>query len=319
MENDDDIKFEAMPDWGGITLGSNDKSQEMSNTKPQPQPEKEYDSLYEELIEKCNPDNFIKPFVPEKAKVANELYAQLINCKDRKDCSLTAIRDKCIDELGLKISAKKKFDYLGSIFDPQIYTKQVPYDANKVEQAIQYFAKLKENEDDIRALEQLEKEAVEFIKDKEEEDDFEILSGEEYLEKYPTGKYASVIKKQIADYKEFLEKEEDRYYKENGPMAYLRKYPNGNYANDARNKLEDEDFRNCDAKFYLEIYPSGRYAKEAEDYLQMSPKEYLKKYHDGRYKTDAEESIHMNKTLIIAGIVIVSMAVCWYFFNLNTL
>lgn len=305
MENDDNIQFVEMPDFGNMFAPKKEKVIE-----------KEYDTLYDELLDKCYPGKY-KDEEEDRFKVASDIYGRLKQegkCMSEDD--LRYLRNRAIDELGIHISTSKIYNRLISLADPENYMKIEPYNGELVEKAKTLYDQLKCNKDDIRALELLENEVVAFVKNKEEDDFFNKFSGEYYLEKYPNGKYVDVVKKQIAEKAKLIEEEEDRYYAEKGSMAYLIKYPNGKYANDARNKLEDDDFKDRDAKFYLEIYPFGRHAKEADDYLQMKSKDYLKKYPDGRYKKEAEENINMNKTLIVSAIAIFVMGLCWYCYSI---
>ena len=307
MENDDNIQFVEMPDFGN-----------MFALKKEKVIEKEYDSLYDELLDKCYPGKY-KDEEEARFKVASDIYGQLKQSgKEIPEHALLYIRNRAIDEIGIHISTSKIFDRLKSLIDPENFINIEPYNGELVETSKHLYDQVNCKKDDIRALERLEYEIEKIIKYKEEDDDFKSLSGEKYLEKYPNGKYVDIVKKQIAEQAKLIEEDEDRYYAEKGSVAYLIKYPNGKYADDARNKIEDDDFKDRDAKFYLEIYPFGRHAKEADDYLNMKSKDYLKKYPDGRYKNEAEENIQKNKMLIIAGIVIV-VAVCLYFLKCTIL
>ena len=305
MENDDNIQFVEMPDFGNMFAPKKEKVIE-----------KEYNSLYDELIDKCYPGKY-KDEEKERFNVASDIYGQLKQeGNSMSEDDLRYLRNRSIDELGIHISTSKIYNRLISLADPENYMKIEPYNGELVERAKELYDQLKCNKDDIRALELLENDVVAFVKNKEEDDFFKNFSGEYYLEKYPNGKYVNAVKKQLAEKAKLLEEEEERYYAEKGSMSYLIKYPNGKYANDAKIKLEDDDFRDRDAKFYLEIYPFGRHAKEADDYLQMKSKDYLNKYPDGRYKKEAEENIHMNKTLIVSAIAIFVMGLCWYCYSM---
>ena len=78
-----------------------------------------YTNLYEELIEKCAPENFLEPYEPEKASIANELYAQILACGEENKNELAYKSDyfKYITELGIEdvyINIKKdgKYGYI---------------------------------------------------------------------------------------------------------------------------------------------------------------------------------------------------------------
>lgn len=152
IPQDDNIQFEAMPDWG-----------EMFPAQPQRQTveDKVYHSLYDELVEKCDPalftneDNFDK---------ANQLYSQIKDPKNRQNEEvLITLRNCAISELGVRFSTKKKYDYLKKYFDVAQYTQINPYDPDRVAAARKYTQRLKQDKSDIQALEQLEDDAKEFI------------------------------------------------------------------------------------------------------------------------------------------------------------
>ena len=105
MENDDNITFETMPDFGGMFRSG-------ATSKTQVVEEKEYEFLYDELLDKCNPSKFkIESVGLEKFNVANEIYAQLKSGgSDVPEGILITLRNRAMDELGVYISTKKKFD-----------------------------------------------------------------------------------------------------------------------------------------------------------------------------------------------------------------
>lgn len=246
-DNDDNIQFETMPDWGGITLG-NDKFKEKSKPKPQLQPEKEYTSLYEELEDKCNPKNFMEPFVLERFNIANEIYSQLRSAEDKSDDALIYLRNRCIKELNLSFSTKRIYDRLFSIVNPEVYLKEEVYDAEKVKRAGELYDKLLKKQHDIRALEDLEVEVLEFFDEYEKHDEpskspesengevsdnanwydnyfFLNSDAREYLDKYPNGNHA----------------DEARYYLNNGKEDYEKMYPQGRYVSKTTNVEEVDD------------------------------------------------------------------------------
>ena len=156
MKEKDNIQFESIPKF------TFDESPVDSSPK-----EKEYDSLYEELHEKCNPDKFMHPFVKERFDVATEIYSELrkrCSSKYVSDRELKDLRDKAESELGIHFSTSKLFKYLAEYCSPDIYTKMKPFPTERVKEASRLYAKILQSKDDIHALEEIEQEAEPFIK-----------------------------------------------------------------------------------------------------------------------------------------------------------
>lgn len=125
---------------------------------PNPIPDS-YSSLYEELLSKCDFGNFRDN--PEKAKIANDIYARVKFAGGDSLNKLKEIRDEAIDKLGIKISTEKKYNSLMEYFNPIQYKE--PYDKDLIDSAIDFEERTKKNADDIRRLEQIEMEAKHFI------------------------------------------------------------------------------------------------------------------------------------------------------------
>lgn len=333
MDNKENILFEQMsdfqPDWGQMMKPKPNVETEVQVVESV---EKEYATLYDELCDKCNPNWFgIESFGLEKFQAANKIYAQLKHLgKSVSDSDMIILRNCAIDELGIHISTKKKFNELKSLFDTKQYVNKQPYDEELVSKAAGLYSQLLENKDDIRALEKLENNPdVECVKD---EYDYMNLKADKYLEKHPKGKHVDKIKKEL------LEKEESDY--ENlSPEEYLKLYPNGQHIVEAaikRDKKEKADFENKYPQDYLNLYPDGLYVTEALDklddqcfassvdpdtYLKEFPGgrhveeakcykdnwwEYLKKYPNGRYVEDAksDRNLYLISAILLLGIVI---------------
>jgi hypothetical protein len=150
-QQEDSINFEEMG-WFSPNKGNIEET-------------KEYDSLYDELAEKCNPqrfvttENFNKLFFDN----ANEIYQELNNRGNRPDYELMDLREKAIIELGIHISTTRLYNHLIQYLDPTIYTSMDPYDANRVKEAGDFYDRLLKGKNDIHALEDLEKDAQGFI------------------------------------------------------------------------------------------------------------------------------------------------------------
>lgn len=270
-DDNENINFELMPDFGKI-LSSEDEM-------PKEEPivvEKEYDSLYEELKDKCNPSNFMNPYVLERFNIANEIYSQILSVDNQSDDAIIYLRNRCINELGIPISTKKLYEYLFSVVNPKIFIKENHYDAEKVKKAGALYDLLLKNKNDILALEQLEIAVQEFIKDNEVKN-FVINDEENYESTLPSKEEINEANKQLEyDY-------------------------------------EESYFNNYSANYYLEKYPDGIYAEEAKFFLHHEMNEYLQKYPKGRYaynnKTADKEVVSSDwiaiSILVLIGIIVI--------------
>ena len=120
--------------------------------------EKGCPSLYEELLEKCNPQNFMSPYDVEKVKYANELFAELMeNTKDDEE-KLKDLRSKATHLLGIKFSPSYLLDFLLSYCNPALYFNVKPYPKEYIDKANEYYNELLYNKDDITALEEIKEE-----------------------------------------------------------------------------------------------------------------------------------------------------------------
>lgn len=296
MNNEDDnIQFEQMPDldwnWG--------KNQKVEIVET----EKEYDSLYDELFDKCNPSKFnIETFGLDKFNEANEIFAQLTSLSSNStEKELVALRDQAIDELGVLISTKKKFNDLKSFLDPEQYIKRQPYDKELVAEVGALYSQLLAHKNDIRALEMLESQPqVALIKD---EHDYLSLGAAEYLKKHPEGNHKVEAEESIRKIQYQIklreEQEEETFYRWNPPTEYLIKYPNGKHAKRAKEILEEAEFVGKSAEEYLSHYPQGRFVEEARTYIKDRPCKYLKAYPKGRYSDDAKSVRNVRIFLLV--------------------
>lgn len=301
MDNDDNIQFEQMPDldWGKVQ-------------KPEPvrEVEKEYYSLYDELLDKCNPIRFkIESVGFERFNIANEIYAQLKSGGSNiPETDLIALRNQAMIELGIHISTKKKFNYLKSFLDPNNYINRQPYDKELVAKAGACYEQLLNHKEDIRSLEALEDDLqVAYIKD---EFDYLNLGTEEYLKEHPEGhhkaeamEFLQLLQQQNGSREKEEEDndEEHYYYISYSPIDYLTKYPNGKYAQKARHYIENAEFFVKTAEEYLGQYPQGEFSEEARYYLQNNWRKYRQKYPNGRYLQDGKEKITV---IVVFGLLI---------------
>lgn len=130
------------------------------NTEKEPIPGS-YDSLYEELKQRCNPENFIEPYDKKKIDVANEIYQQLLE-SSQDDSQLKELRHRALKDLEVKFSTEKLYHYLAGICYPKNFTGEY-YDAQNLRLANELHPKIKENADDIEVLEDCELKAKDLI------------------------------------------------------------------------------------------------------------------------------------------------------------
>ena len=203
MDNEDNITFETMPDFGSMFQ----TTPLVSNEEKPLEMEKEYDSLFDELLEKCNPIRFdIESVGLGKFNVANDIYSQLLDCKaisetmgkrEISEDALKVLRNRAIDELGIHISTKKKFDELKDFLNPKQYINRQPYDKELVAKTADLYNQLLNSKNDIRALEELEKDPQTAIV--MDEHDFMVLEPEEYLKKHPEGSHQSEVSESLKE------------------------------------------------------------------------------------------------------------------------
>ena len=159
QEQEENIHFDTMPDFRGMFS----KQVNADSTFD----EKEYGSLYDELVEKCHPNRFISEehFDEKIFEEANRLYAEILKCKDSSEEEIVHLRNMAIEILGVHFSTKKKYEYLDSLLNPRVYTdvNAEEYDSERVSVAAKWYTILQSNRDDIRALEALEIDASDFI------------------------------------------------------------------------------------------------------------------------------------------------------------
>lgn len=136
-----------------------------------------YVSLFDEIETKCNPDLFINSD-NRLFDAATSIYGELMTKRDSCYHDLVYLRNRAINELGIHFSTRAKCKHLMQYFDPRVYTGMEPFDAERVTEAKRYYDRMQAVKDDIRALEQLEFEAAEFVQRRQLELDAECKQRE---------------------------------------------------------------------------------------------------------------------------------------------
>ena len=209
MTNDEDIHFKQMP---GFSFGM-------------PEQEKTYDSLYDELSDKCNPRNFsIEEAGLAKFQLANEIFSTLKSIRSTTtDADLLKLRNDAIGLLGVHISTTKIFNRLKAILDPTNYVDRQPYNKSLIAKCGVLYNELLNNKDDIQALERLELQCG-ALADEIDDYDYQSLDIHHYLNLHPSGKHA----------------EEVKLFYDGQHGKYLKQYPNGKYAANAAIEVKSE-------------------------------------------------------------------------------
>lgn len=162
--NEPDVQFEEMNnppfDFSGLANHSGEIAPK-EECLTVPREDKIYNSLKEELLDKCHPQNFMKPFIRERFDCANTIYGKIRNIVDEQDPRLVELRNEAINQLGIYISTKEIYDYLLEYCDPIIYTD--PYNGEYVEMAGGYYDRILKNANNIIELEKIKLEAQPLI------------------------------------------------------------------------------------------------------------------------------------------------------------
>ena len=116
---------------------------------------KVYDSLYEELLDKCNPKNFMEPYDQKKVDEASLIYNDLSRIGKTNEKHIRVIRDRATLELGIKVSTDRLFKELIDYCNPQNFLTAVPFQADLLQIANHFYAQVRTSKNDIHELERL--------------------------------------------------------------------------------------------------------------------------------------------------------------------
>ncbi len=121
-----------------------------------------YNSLYEELLKKCDPACFLEPYDRERVDLANDIYKQVQKNKNNNKI-LKELRTKAICELGVKFSTIQLYELLTKACNPKRFTGN-NYDSDKLAKANELYSLVLLHADNIESLEKIETMAKDFIK-----------------------------------------------------------------------------------------------------------------------------------------------------------
>lgn len=114
-----------------------------------------YDSLYEELLDKCNPKNFMEPYDKKKVDAAILIYNDLSRIDKTNEKHIRVIRDRATLELGINVSTDRLYKELIDYCNPQNFLTTVPFQADLLQAANHFYAEVRANKNDIHELERL--------------------------------------------------------------------------------------------------------------------------------------------------------------------
>lgn len=143
----EDIHFEEMSMnsmWGAMP-----HLDKPSGKKKRPKPvEGYYDSIADEILEKCDPRLFLKDYDFDKVRVANEICVAARNINDNREAR--QLRKRAQTELGVKFSTRALFDELTDWLYPELYVGKANFDyANEL------YNQVLMNADNVDALEEI--------------------------------------------------------------------------------------------------------------------------------------------------------------------
>lgn len=115
-----------------------------------------YDSLYDELLDKCNPGKYATQFSYnyELLKIANDLYSEIVETGNNNRERLVELRREAVKNLGIKISTEDLYNSLLKQTNPQRFMN--PYNKGLVALANEFHHQTILYADDIEKLEDIE-------------------------------------------------------------------------------------------------------------------------------------------------------------------
>lgn len=115
-----------------------------------------YNTLFDELKEKCNPANFMAPYDAKCVEISNAIYAQLSGNKHNLSV-LISLRNQAIRDLGIQFSTQELFDKLTEIYNPNKFVGD-NYSSERLHVANKIYSQIQSKRNDIIGLEQIARE-----------------------------------------------------------------------------------------------------------------------------------------------------------------
>lgn len=158
MPENEHIMFEEIPNMFSQMISDDGKPNEQTQTGIH----KTYNSLYEELCDKCYPERYMEPYDAKRVSIATRLYGDVLNCENDIN-KQNELRHRAAEELGITFDGSKLYAYLLNYLNPRLYLH--PFSPDKLEFANKYYLAMEANKDDYIELEKIETEVHLFIKE----------------------------------------------------------------------------------------------------------------------------------------------------------
>lgn len=114
---------------------------------------KSYSSLYDELLEKCNPENFMNPYNQDMVQKSNVLYQRILASQPDDKELLLSIRKEAYTKLNIMFDTNKLYTFIFEKANPKQYMN--PYNPDKLSIANEIYSTAIQNKENIDLLEYL--------------------------------------------------------------------------------------------------------------------------------------------------------------------
>ena len=152
---EDNIQWEEISKVMSRGKEAGEPTAKVKPSRPSPAPSKTYPNLYEELLDKCDPKNFMEPYDQAKVEKAIRVYGDLQKA-DKKDTNrLREIRDRAMQDLSITVSTDRLYKELIGYCDSRNFRKDGDFPTEVLLVANQFYAQVLANKHDIHALEKL--------------------------------------------------------------------------------------------------------------------------------------------------------------------
>ena len=166
--------FDEMPDLFGKIF-----TKDVALIKPSPtEQHKTYESLFDELCDKCYPERFMEPYNAKLVSAATKIYKDILQSKDDEELQKDLMH-KAYKELGVKFDGTQLYHYLMDYLNPRLYLE--PFKPERLEIANEYYPSIEANRGDYIALETILSKAQWFIDEIDEEREEKRKEMEEVL------------------------------------------------------------------------------------------------------------------------------------------
>ena len=152
---EDNIQWDEISKVMSRGKEASEPTAKMKPSRPSPAPSKTYPNLYEELLDKCDPKNFMVPYDQARVDKAILIYGDLQKVDRNDDNRLREIRDRAMQDLGITVSTDSLYKELIGYCDSRNFRKNGDFPTEVLLVANQFYAQVLANKHDIHALEKL--------------------------------------------------------------------------------------------------------------------------------------------------------------------